>query len=127
MARFVIRWATYGYVTRGQPNRKPYAQDRTDPDVQTWASHQGAERFLSRKDPQWAAACVIEALPVASERALCPRCGEPARQISGMALVRAVIEPDGSRGRVIRVDRFEAGGTYYCGGGHPFAIGLVKS
>lgn len=57
---FVIRWATYGYVTRGQPNRRPYAPAKTDPEVQTWKSRAGAERFLSRKDPSWGAACVIE-------------------------------------------------------------------
>ena len=66
--RFVIRWHTYGYVTKGQPNRKPYAHDARDADVQHWASRQAAERFLSRKDPSWAASCVIEEIE-ASERA----------------------------------------------------------
>lgn len=56
---YVIKWGPHGYVTRGQPNRKPYAQNILDPDVQIWATRFGAERFLSRKDPSWAAACEI--------------------------------------------------------------------
>lgn len=60
---FVIRWATYGYVTKRQPNRKPYAQTASDSDVKTWQSRKAAERFLSLKDPTWASNCVIEERP----------------------------------------------------------------
>lgn len=57
---FVIRWAAYGYVTKRSPDRKPYAQHKNDPDVKSWVTRAGAERFLSLKDPTWAASCVIE-------------------------------------------------------------------
>lgn len=57
---FVVRWGTYGYVTKTSPNRKPYARTVTDPDTRTWQTRQAAERFLALKDPRWAAACVIE-------------------------------------------------------------------
>lgn len=56
---YVIRWGQYGYVTRGQPNRKPYAQSPVDPETKTWKSMVTAERFLSLKDPLWAASCEI--------------------------------------------------------------------
>ena len=57
---FIIRWHTYGYVTKRSPNRKPYAQDNNDQDVRTWKTRKGAERFLSSRDRRWAADCVIE-------------------------------------------------------------------
>lgn len=60
---FVIRWRTYGYVTKRSPNRKPYARVANDPDVKTWTTRKRAERFLSLKDDQWAANCVIEERP----------------------------------------------------------------
>lgn len=56
---YVIKWSTHGYVTRRQPNRKPYAQDLFDPDVRIFPTRFGAERFLSTKDPSWAASCEI--------------------------------------------------------------------
>lgn len=64
---FVINWRWQDgarcYVTHGQPNAKPYTRDPNDPDTQRWASRANAERFLSRKDPSWAAKCVIEEVP----------------------------------------------------------------
>jgi Tfp pilus assembly protein PilP len=58
--KFIIRWATCGYVTKRSPNRKPYASSKTDPDVKTWLTRRAAERFLSLKDSDWANSCVIE-------------------------------------------------------------------
>lgn len=60
--KFVIRWHNYGYVTKRQSNKKPYAPTATDLNTKTWTTRGRAERFLSLKDPQWAAGCVIEEL-----------------------------------------------------------------
>ncbi len=69
MRKFRIRWTPAGvdvgsYVTRRQPNHKPYAQNPADPNVQTWQTRRAAEKFLSLKNPTWAAHCqVVEEPP----------------------------------------------------------------
>lgn len=57
---FVIRWREFGYVTKRSPNRKPYASKASDPGVKVWKTERAAQRFLSLKDPSWAASCVVE-------------------------------------------------------------------
>lgn len=59
---FVIRWAHWGYVTKRSPNKKPYTS-RFAEDVKTWKSQESAQRWLDKKDPGWAADCVIEENP----------------------------------------------------------------
>lgn len=62
MSGVVIRWSVHGYVTKRQPDYKPYASSHTDPDVKIWKSLKNAQRWLSSKDPKWASECVIESL-----------------------------------------------------------------
>lgn len=60
---YVINWHCglgNAYITKRQPNRKPYASSPYDPDVKTWKTRAGAERFLRLKDPGWASMCEIE-------------------------------------------------------------------
>jgi len=54
---YVIKWGRWGYVTKGQPNYKPYTTNIAE--AQQWHTHAAAARFLSRKDQSWAADCVI--------------------------------------------------------------------
>lgn len=96
LPHFVVRWSTHGYVTKGQPNRKPYARDAHDADVQRWASRRAAERFLSLKDPSWAASCVIEEVET-SERAR-DKGGATGRALGTPQYVGIIKEP-GPRGR----------------------------
>jgi hypothetical protein len=56
----VIRWATHGYVTKRSPNYKPYASTKNDPDVKVWTTRARAQAWLSRKDSNYAAACIVE-------------------------------------------------------------------
>ena len=59
--RFFVRWSSVGYVTdsaRGKYERYPGA-----PGVRSWATRGNAERFLARKDPQWASSCQIVEAP----------------------------------------------------------------
>lgn len=58
-------------------------------------------------------------------RPLCPQCGCPARQIVGMARVRAELDVSGKPGRVLRATRFSAGAAYVCGGGHQWNSTVV--
>lgn len=54
-------------------------------------------------------------------RPRCPKCGEPARTVSGTAEVCAILEPDLRTGRVLFVSMKPAIGqpsTFRCGGGH---------
>lgn len=54
---FIINWNIghgKAYVTKGQPNRKPYTSDPRE--AKTWKTRKNAERFLSLKDP----GCEIE-------------------------------------------------------------------
>jgi len=59
---YVINWKwdgnTTAYVTKGQPNRKPYTTNPTQ--AQHWKTEAAAQRFLQAKDKGWAAKCVIE-------------------------------------------------------------------
>jgi hypothetical protein len=59
---FVIKWATYGYVTKKQTKHKPYTQTKADLDIRTWKTKEAAQRWLATKDSQWASSCVIEPL-----------------------------------------------------------------
>jgi hypothetical protein len=63
---FVINWeyqpGVKAYVTKRQPNCKPYASTKTAPDVKTWKTRKAAERFLTLKDREWASKCRIERL-----------------------------------------------------------------
>jgi len=59
---YVILWRPGGYVTKRQPNHKPYAEKATDLDTKTWKTREAAQRFLSLKDDIWASRCTIEEL-----------------------------------------------------------------
>ena len=55
-------------------------------------------------------------------RPRCPRCGEPAREVSGVAQVMATLALDGTPAQVLRVTRFAATARYRCGGGHSWKM-----
>lgn len=64
-------------------------------------------------------------------RPRCPKCGQPAREVVGMARVRAELGLDGEPGRVRWATRLAADAAYICGGGHEWNLietsgGLVK-
>lgn len=55
---WVIKWSNYGYVPKNRTTGYPsYSQDLR---VKTWKTKKNAERYLSLKDPGFAASCVIE-------------------------------------------------------------------
>lgn len=57
---FVIHWGTVGFVTKRSTNRKPYTSSPNDPDTKVWKTEAAARKWLSLKDPTWAASCGIQ-------------------------------------------------------------------
>lgn len=58
---FVIKWGPYGHV--GKSNTRGYPSDPKDPNTKTWTTFARAQKYLSLKDPSWAADCAIVELP----------------------------------------------------------------
>lgn len=63
MKVYVVRWHSYGYVSKNQSNRKPYVQLPSE--AKHWKTRANAERWLARKDSSWARMCVIEEIELA--------------------------------------------------------------
>lgn len=55
--RFALKWLG-SYVAAKQSSRRGYTEKRDE--AKTWKSRRAVDLFLSRKDPGWAASCVVE-------------------------------------------------------------------
>jgi len=61
---FVINWehrkGVKCYVTKGQPNHKPYTTNPLDPDCKVWKTRNNAQHWISGRTLSYAEKCVIE-------------------------------------------------------------------
>lgn len=55
--RFALKWLDV-YVAAKQSSRRGYTTERSEAKV--WKSRRAVDLYLSRKDPGWAASCVVE-------------------------------------------------------------------